>query len=31
MAIIEFGAKGDNGAVAKYKPTKMAEKRSILW
>ena len=29
-AIIEFGAKGDNCAVAKYKTTKMAEKRSIF-
>ena len=30
IAIIEFAAKGDNCAVAKYKTTKMAEKRSIL-
>ena len=30
IAIIESGAKGDNWAVAKYKTTKMAEKRSIL-
>ena len=30
IAIIEFGAEGDNCAVAKYKTTKMADKRSIL-
>ena len=30
IAIIEFGAEGDNCAVAKYKTTKMAEKQSIL-
>ena len=29
IAIIEFGAEGDNCAVAKYKTTKMADKRSI--
>ena len=30
IAIIEFGAEGDNCAVAKYKTTKMADKRRIL-
>ena len=30
IAIIEFGAKGDGCAVAKYKTTKMTEKQSIL-
>lgn len=30
IAIIEFGTEGDNCAVAKYKTTKMADKRSIL-
>ena len=30
IAITEFGAKGDNCTVAKYKTTKMAEKRGIL-
>ena len=29
IAIIEFGAEGDNCAVAKYKTTKMADKQSI--
>ena len=30
IVIIEFGTEGDNCAVAKYKTTKMADKRSIL-
>ena len=30
IAIIEFGAEGDNCAGAKYKATKMADKRRIL-
>ena len=30
IAIIEFGSKEDKCAVAKYKTTKMAEKRNIL-
>ena len=30
IAITEFGAKGDDWAVAKYKTTKMAEKQSFL-
>ena len=30
IVIIEFGAEGDSCAVAKYKTTKMADKRSIL-
>ena len=30
IAIIKFGAKGDNCAVAKYKTTKVAERLSIL-
>ena len=30
IAITEFGTKGDDCAVAKYKTTKMAEKRSFL-
>ena len=30
IVIIEFGAEGDNCAVAKYNATKMADKQSIL-
>ena len=30
IAIIKFGAKGENCAVAKYKTTKVAERLSIL-
>ena len=30
IAIIEFGAEGDNCMVSTYKTTKMADKRSIL-
>ena len=30
IEVIEFGAEGDNCAVAEYKATKMAEKRSIF-